>query len=82
MQSSVLMMLEFWADNTLFAATDNIEGVIRSSGDVDENFITWFFNNQIKLNPDKCHLLLNTKEQTTLKTHKKSHKKIPCEKNY
>ena len=29
--------------------------------------ITWFSDNQLKLNPDKCHLLLTTKEQITLK---------------
>ena len=54
-------------DNTLFAVADNIEDVIRSSEEVGENLITWFSNNQMKLNPDKFHLPLNTKKQTTLK---------------
>ena len=54
-------------DNTPFAVADDIEDVIRSLKEVLENLITWFFNNQLKLNPDKCHLLLKTKEQTTLK---------------
>ena len=54
-------------DNTLFAVADNIEDVIRSSEEVGENLITWFSNNQMKLNPDKFHLPLNTKKPTTLK---------------
>ena len=52
-------------DNTPFAVADNIKDVIRSLEEVGENRLTWFSNNQMKLNPDKCHLLLNTKQQTT-----------------
>ena len=54
-------------DNTPFAVADNIKDVIRSLEEVRENLITWFSYNRMKLNPDKCHLLLNTKEQTNLK---------------
>ena len=46
---------------------DNIKDVIQYLKEVGENLITWFSNNQMKLNPDKYHLLLNTKDQTTLK---------------
>ena len=35
--------------------------------EVGENFITCFYNNEVKLDSDKCHLLLNAKEQITLK---------------
>ena len=46
---------------------DDIKGVIRSLKEVGENLINQFVNNQMKLNPGKCHLLLNTEEQITLK---------------
>ena len=54
-------------DNIPFAVPDNINDIIWSLEEVGENLIAWFFNNQLKLNPDKCHLLLNPKEQATLK---------------
>ena len=54
-------------DDSLFVGTDNIKDVIQSLQEVSESLITWFSENQMNLNPDKCHQLLNTKEQTTLK---------------
>ena len=57
----------YYADDTPFAVTDHIEDVMRSFEEVGENHITWFSDNQMKLNPDKCLLLLNNKDQTTLK---------------
>ena len=56
-------------DDSLFAGTDNIKDVIQSLQEVSESLITWFSENQMNLNPDKCHQLLNTKEQTTLKIY-------------
>ena len=53
--------------NTPSAVADNMEDVIRPFEKVPENLNTEFSNNQMKLNPDKCHLLLNTKKQTTFK---------------
>ena len=44
--------------NSLFADVDNIKDLIQSLEEVGENLITWFSNNQMKLNPDKFHLLL------------------------
>ena len=67
-------------DNTPFAVADNIEDVKRSFEEIGENLITWFSNNQMNLNPYKCHLLLNTKEQITLKTGNLHIKKSLCEK--
>ena len=61
-------------DNTPFAVADGIEDVMRSLEEVGQNLITWFFDNQMKLNPGRCHQHLNTREQTTLKIgslHKK-----------
>ena len=44
-------------DKNPFAVADNIKDVIQSLEEVGENLITWFSNNHMKLNPDKCHLL-------------------------
>ena len=54
-------------DNIPFAVVDNIKDVIRNLEEVGENLITCFSFKQMKLNPDKCHPLLITKKQTTLK---------------
>ena len=54
-------------DNTFSAVADNNEDIIRSLEKVGENLITWFSDNQRKLNPDKCHQVLNTKNHTTFK---------------
>ena len=48
-------------DNILFAVAHNIEDVILSLEEVGQNRITWFSNNQMKLNPDKCHLFPNSR---------------------
>ena len=32
-----------------------------------ESLVNWFLNNKMKLNTDKCHLLLNSQEPNTLK---------------
>ena len=66
-----------------FAVADkvnNVTDVILSLEEVGLNIITWFSNNKMKLNPDKCYLL-NTKEQITLKIGN-SHIKFFCANNY
>ena len=46
---------------------DNIGDVIKGLEEIGENFVNWFLNNEIKLNNDKCHLLLNSQEPKSLK---------------
>ena len=77
----IIYVTSYADDNTPFAVADNIEDVMRSLEEVGQNLITWFFDNQMKLNPGRCHQHLNTREQTTLKIGS-LHKKIPCAKNY
>ena len=50
---------------------DNITDVIKVLQETGGNLVNWFPNNNIKLNTDKCHLLLNGQEPNTLK---KAHK--------
>ena len=46
---------------------DNIADVIKALGEIEENLVNWFSNNEMKLNIDKCRLILNSQEPNTLK---------------
>ena len=46
---------------------DNITDVIEALEEIGENLVSWFSINQMKLNSDKCHLLLNSQEPNALK---------------
>ena len=54
-------------DNTPFMVRDNIADVIKVLEEIRENLLNWFSNNEMKINTDKCHLLLNSQERNTLK---------------
>ena len=54
-------------DNTSFVVRDNKPDVISALGEIGEKLLIWFSDNQVKLNTDKCHLLLNTQDQNFLK---------------
>ena len=54
-------------DNTPFMVRDNITDVIEALEEIGENLVSWFSINQMKLNSDKCHLLLNSQEPNALK---------------
>ena len=49
-------------DNTPFVIRDNITDVIKALAETGEKIISWFLNNQMNLDTDKCHLLLNSQE--------------------
>ena len=54
-------------DNKLFVVKDNITDVIKAIEEIGENLVSWFSNKEMKLNTDKCHLLLNSQEPNTLR---------------
>ena len=54
-------------DNTPFVVRDNIKDVIKALEEIAESLVNWFSNNEMKLNNDKCHLLLNSQKPNTLK---------------
>ena len=47
-------------DNTPCVVRDNIADVTKALEVIGENLLNWFLNNEMKLNTDKCHLLLRT----------------------
>ena len=54
-------------DNTPFVVSDNIKDVTKALEEIGESLVNWFSNNEMKLNTDKCHLVLNSQETNTLK---------------
>ena len=44
-------------DNTPFAVRDNKTDVIKASEEIGESLVNWSFNDEMKLNTDKCRLL-------------------------
>ena len=54
-------------DNTPFVVRNKIADVIKALEEIGENLLDWFSNNDMKLNTDKYHLLLNSQEPNMLK---------------
>ena len=52
---------------TPFVVGNNLGDVIKALKEVGENLLNLFSNNEMKVNTDKCHLLLNSQEPNTLK---------------
>ena len=67
-------------DNTPFVVRENTTNVIKSLEDIGENFIKWFSNNQMKLNTDKFHVLLNSQGPNTVKKGNLCINNSSCEK--
>ena len=47
-------------DNTPYTTGKNNEEVIAKLEKETSTLFKWFFDNMMKANPDKCHLLLNS----------------------
>ena len=67
-------------DNTPFVVRENTTNVIKALEDIGENLIKWFSDNQMKLNTDKCHVLLNSQGPKTIKIGNLCIKNSSCEK--
>ena len=67
-------------DNTPFVVRENTTNVINTLDVIGENLIKWFSNNQMKLNTDKCQVLLNSQGPNTIKIGNLCIKNSSCEK--
>ena len=67
-------------DNTPFVVRENTINVIKALEDIGENLIKWFSDNQVKLNTDKSHVLLNSQGPKTIKIGKLWIKNSSCKK--
>ena len=54
-------------NNTPFVVRGNIADVIKALEEIGEILLNWFLNNQMKLNAEKCHLILKSQEPNALK---------------
>ena len=48
--------------NTPYTLNENAEEVTRTLEQISKPLLKWFEDNKMKLNPDKCHLILSGKE--------------------
>ena len=56
-----------YADNTTpYVVVNNTAEVIENLSIISQKLYTWFVNNQMKVNHDKCHLLLSTQEEANI----------------
>ena len=46
---------------------DTSDDILESLGNTSSKLFEWFSNNQMKENPDKCHLLISTATSSTIK---------------
>ena len=53
-------------DTTPYVIANNTEDVIENLTNVTQKLFTWFANNQMKANHDKCHLVLSTQEEAII----------------
>ena len=56
-----------YADDTSpYVVTNNTSEVIENLTIITQKVFTWFANNQMKVNHDKCHLLISTQEEANI----------------
>ena len=67
-------------DNTPYVSGENIEFVINKLESISVDLFKWFAINGMKANPDKCHLLLSTKNEHNAKISKFNIKNSKSEK--
>ena len=67
-------------DNTPFVVRENTTNNIKVLEDIGENLIKSFSDNQMKLNTDKYHILLDSQGPNTIKIGNLCIKKSSCKK--
>ena len=54
-------------DNTPLVSGDRLDNVLESLKKASSKLFDWFSNNQMKANPDKCHLLTSATASIAIK---------------
>ena len=54
-------------DNTRFVSGDRLDDVLDSLENASLKLFDWFSSNQMKANPDKCHLLTSATDSIAIK---------------
>ena len=67
-------------DNISYVTADDINGVIASLANTSSTLFKWFSSNIFKGNADKCHLLVNVKDEVSMKIDDLNIVNSECEK--
>ena len=67
-------------DNTPYVVGNNIEDVIIKLQNVSLTLFQWFYDNQMKANPDKCHFICSTDDKVNITVENQKMCNSPCEK--
>ena len=70
----------FADDNTPYLSAKNVEDVIVSLERASASLFSWFENNLLKGNADKCHFLVSTSQEVSLNVNNFKIKNRDCEK--
>ena len=76
----IIDIANFVDDNTPYVTGDNISSVVRLLEEVACAIFQWFKDIEMKANVDKCHVLLNTSNELTVKINKVQIKNSQSEK--
>ena len=60
-------IINYADDTTIFSQEPNTDGVLKSLEKESISLFQWFKDNNLKGNPDKCHLLLNRTDDISVK---------------
>ena len=67
-------------DNMPHATANDIDSLIASLEEASKSLFTWFDNNLMKSNADKCHLLVSSNEKVTIQISSHEIANTKCEK--
>ena len=67
-------------DNTPYVVGNNIEDVIIKLQNASLTLFQWFYDNQMKANPDKCHFICSTEDKVNLIVDNQNICNSPCKK--
>ena len=67
-------------DNTPYVTGNDVKEVINSLKEASGKLFYWFAHNQMKMNPDKCHLLTSSSDKVSICVDNYNIKSSKCEK--
>ena len=67
-------------DNTPYVIGNGVKEAINSLKEPSGELFHWFANNQMKANPDKCHLLTSSSDKVSICVDNYNTKSSKCEK--
>ena len=67
-------------DYTPYVIGNGVKEVINSLKEASEELFCWFAHNQMKPNPDKCHLLTSSSDEVSIFVDNYNIKSSECEK--